>query len=48
MPEFTAKIMILEKGTRFLITVPKKLVDSKVIDPSIPYLVKLEEAEVKI
>lgn len=45
MPKFKAKIMKLDNGTRFLITVPKKLVDSKVIDPDLSYIVKLEEVE---
>ena len=43
MPEFKTKIMNIRGGMRYLITVPKKLVESKVINPDIVYLVKLEE-----
>jgi hypothetical protein len=41
MVKFQAKIMTINRGERYLITVPKKLVESDVIDPDCEYVVEL-------
>lgn len=43
--EFSANIVVGGKGDRYLITIPKKLIDAKVIDPTKRYIVSLKEEE---
>lgn len=41
--EFSTKIVDISNGSRFQITIPKKLVDAHIIDPEKEYIVSLKE-----
>ena len=42
--EFEANIVSIN-NIRFQITIPKKLIDAKVIDPEKKYIIKIQEAK---